>query len=109
MIVRLTASKPGALTFNAAMFSPQKSNIKTENNELILSGISGDRDGVKGAVKFQSIVKVKNEGGQVIATDTSLNITNANAVTIFISIATNFVKYNDISADESYRCLPTLL
>jgi len=104
MIVRLTASKPGALTFNASMFSPQKSNITTKNNnELILSGISGDRDGVKGAVKFQSIVKVKNEGGQVIATDTSLNIANANAVTIFISIATNFVKYNDISADESAK------
>jgi alpha-L-fucosidase 2 len=104
LILRLTASKPGALTFNASMFSPQKSTIATKNNdELILEGISGDRDGVKGSVKFHSIVKVKNEGGNVTATDTSLNVSNANTVTIFISIATNFVKYNDISANESAK------
>ncbi|MEO6850785.1 MAG: glycoside hydrolase family 95 protein, partial [Mucilaginibacter sp.] len=104
MIVHLTASKPGSLNFSAAMFSPQKSTITTKgNNELILSGISGDRDGIKGAVKFQGLVKLKNDGGSLTATDTSVNVSNANAVTIFISIATNFVNYNDVSADESAR------
>src|SRR4030095_9650298 len=35
--------------------------------------------------------------------DTSLTIKNANAVTIYISIATNFKNVSDISADENKR------
>ena len=37
------------------------------------------------------------------ANDTSLTIKNANAVTIYISIATNFNNYHDISGDENKR------
>jgi alpha-L-fucosidase 2 len=104
MIVHLTASKPGSLTFSAAMKSPQKSNVVTKGkDELVLSGVSGDRNGIKGVDKFQALVKVKLDGGEVSASDTSVNVTNATAATLFISIATNFVKYDDISADESAR------
>ncbi|MDB4924117.1 glycoside hydrolase family 95 protein [Mucilaginibacter sp.] len=104
IVVHLSASQPGSLTFSAAMFSPQKSTIITKGkDELVLSGISGDRDGIKGQDKFQALVKVKLDGGEVAASDTSVNVTKANAVTLFISIATNFVKYDDISADESLR------
>jgi alpha-L-fucosidase 2 len=103
MVVHLTASKPGSLTFNASMFSPQKSTIVAKRKELVLSGISGDRDGIKGAVKFQGLIKIKNDGGNVTSTDTSVNVSNANEATIYISIATNFVNYNDVSADEAAK------
>ncbi|MES2376514.1 MAG: glycoside hydrolase family 95 protein [Bacteroidota bacterium] len=104
MIVHLTASKPGSLTFSAAMKSPQKSTVVTKGtNKLVLSGVSGNRDGIQGQDKFQALVKVKLDGGELAASDTSVNVTNATAATLFISIATNFVKYDDISADESAR------
>ena len=41
--------------------------------------------------------------GSVTANDTSLIIKNANEVTIYISIATNFNNYHDISGDENAR------
>jgi alpha-L-fucosidase 2 len=104
MLVRLTASKPGQLTFSATMQSQQKSQVSTRNgNELVLSGISGDKDGVKGAVKFNSIVKVKAEGGKVAAAENAINVSNANSVTLLISIATNFNSYKDLSGDENKR------
>ncbi len=104
IVVHLTASKPGSLTFSAAMKSPQKSTVATKGNDaLVLSGISGDMEGVKGADKFQALVKVKLDGGNVTASDTSVNVSNANAATLFISIATSFVNYHDVSADESVR------
>ncbi len=104
IIVHLTASQPASLTFSAAMFSPQKSTIVTKDkDELILSGISGDKDGIRGQDKFQALVKIKTDGGEVAASDTSVNVSKANAVTLFISIATNFIKYDNISADESLR------
>jgi alpha-L-fucosidase 2 len=104
IVVHLSASKPASLTFSAVMSSPQKSTVVTrDKNELVLSGTSGDRDGVKGRDKFQALVKVKLDGGEVSASDTSVNVTKATSATLFISIATNFVKYDDISADESAR------
>ena len=46
---------------------------------------------------------MKLEGGSLNANDTSLTVSNANAATIYISIATNFNNYNDISGDENKR------
>jgi alpha-L-fucosidase 2 len=104
IVVHLTASKPGSLTFSAAMKSPQKSNVVTKGtDELVVSGISGDMEGVKGQDKFQALVKVKLDGGTVATSDTSVNVSNANAATLFISMATSFVNYKDVSADESAR------
>ncbi len=54
-------------------------------------------------VKFKGIARIKLEGGTFTSNDTSLVIKNANAVTIYISIATNFNNYNDISGDENER------
>ncbi|HWV65507.1 glycoside hydrolase family 95 protein [Chitinophaga sp.] len=104
IIIQLTASKPGSITFNAGMKSPQKSNVVTSgNNELVLSGTSGDKDGVPGKVKFQSQVKFKTTGGKTAADGNTISVTNADAVTIYVSIATNFVNYADISGDEVKR------
>jgi alpha-L-fucosidase 2 len=104
MVVHLTSDKPASLSFTASMFSPQKSTIAAKNNdELVLSGVSGDKDGIKGQVKFQSLVKIKTDGGSISSNDTSITVNKANEVTIFISIATNFVNYNNLSADETQR------
>ncbi|SKD04501.1 alpha-L-fucosidase 2 [Chitinophaga ginsengisegetis] len=104
IIIQLTASKPGSITFNAGMKSPQKSNIVTSgNNELVLSGISGDKDGVPGKVKFQSQVRFKTSGGKTATDGNTINVTGADAVTIYVSIATNFVNYADLSGDEVKR------
>ncbi|HEY8954812.1 glycoside hydrolase family 95 protein [Chitinophaga sp.] len=104
IIIQLTASKPRSITFNAGMKSPQKSSVVTSgNNELVLSGTSGDKDGVPGKVKFQSQIRFKASGGKTTADGNTISITNADAVTIYVSIATNFVNYADISADEAKR------
>ncbi|NQX52101.1 glycoside hydrolase family 95 protein [Pedobacter panaciterrae] len=104
IVVRLTASKPGSITFNASMATEHKGSAKAINtNEIHLSGISSDRENVPGKVKFNAIAKVKNEGGQLSLSDDQVSVKGANSVTIYVSIATNFVNYNDISADENKR------
>lgn len=104
IVIRLTASKPGSITFNASMATGHKGAVKAVNtNEIHLSGISSDRENVPGKVKFNAIAKVKNEGGQLSLSDDQVSVKGANSVTIYVSIATNFVNYNDISADENKR------
>jgi alpha-L-fucosidase 2 len=104
IIVRLTADRPNSITFSASVKSPQQATVAVKgNNELVLSGISGNKDGVPGKAKFQSQIRFKTEGGTTAGSGESVSITGANAVTVYISIATNFVNYADISGDETKR------
>lgn len=105
VVIRLTASKPGSISFTATFTTPQP-NAKistTAAKELTIAGTTIDHETVKGMVKFKGIARFKLEGGSLISGDTSLTIKNANAVTIYISIATNFNNYHDISGDQNAR------
>lgn len=105
IVVRLTANKPNSITFSAGASCPHAgSDIITKGNDLlVISGTTGDHEGVKGMVKFRSLIKTITEGGTISADGKQVNVRNADAVTIYISIATNFVSYNNISADETKR------
>lgn len=102
--IRLTADKPGKLTFTGFLNSPQKGKTITDKNgKLIFSGISGDREGIKGQVAFNAHVKVLNEGGKIMSGDTSVVVDGANAVTILISIGSNFVDYKTLTANPEAK------
>lgn len=102
--MRLTADQPGQITFAASLFSPQESTVQTRgDNRLVLTGRTGDHEGVPGRVRFQAIVDIRTEGGTVSATDTSLSVRGADSATIYVSIASNFVRYDDLSGDEKAR------
>jgi len=105
VVMRLTATKPGSISFTAFFTTPQKkATIKTTSQkELTIFGTTSDHETVKGMVNYKGIVRMKLEGGSLNANDTSLTIKNANAVTIYISIATNFNNYHDINGDENKR------
>jgi alpha-L-fucosidase 2 len=105
VVMRLTASKPGSISFKTFFTTPQKrATIKTTpTKELSISGTTSDHETVKGMVNYKGIVRMKLEEGSLHANDTSLIIKDANAVTIYISIATNFNNYHDISGDENKR------
>ena len=104
IVVHVTADKPGKLNFSASMDRPSEIVISTEGNDkLILSGKTGDCDGIKGLVHFQAQVKIVSEGGKISATDNALNVINANTATVYISIASSFKNYLEISANAGER------
>ena len=105
IVVRLTASKPGSLSFSANYSSPQRKKVfaTTPTKDLTISGTTSDHDGVKGMVEFKGITRIKLDGGSLSSNDTLLTIKGANSATIFISIATNFNNYKDVSGDEEKR------
>jgi alpha-L-fucosidase 2 len=104
IVVKLSANKKGKISFSASMDRPAPFTISTEGNNLLkMEGITCDHETVKGGVKFQSRLKIIPEGGTLISTDSSLVVSCANSATLLVSIATNFVNYNDISADANQR------
>jgi alpha-L-fucosidase 2 len=103
--VRLTASKKGKISFTAGFDSPQKTETGLLDSDLILKGISGDQEGLEGSVKFTARMKIIPTAGQLTTGENSqsLTVSGADDVTILLSIATNFVKYNDLSANPDQR------
>jgi alpha-L-fucosidase 2 len=104
IVIHLTASKPKSISFTAFYSTPQpKTTTKASSNELAISGTTINHESVEGKIKFKGIAKFNLNGGSLSSTDTSLIIKDANEVTIYISIGTNFNNYNDISGDENAR------
>ncbi|ALJ01492.1 alpha-L-fucosidase [Rufibacter tibetensis] len=104
IIIRLTTSKPRSLTFTVGADRPHKSySVRTQGEQLLLSGVSGDVDNKKGKVRFQARVQPKVKGGKFTTTANSLQITGADEVLLYVSMGTNFRNYKDLSGDEEAK------
>lgn len=108
-IIRLTASTPDALTFSASFTSPMaRYEVSRKGKTLILTTYGGDHEGIKGAVKAETRLEIVPQGGRLTAAGDSLTLTGASAATLYISTATNFVNYKDLSANPSRRAASLL-
>jgi len=105
IVIHLTASKPKSISCSAYYTTPEPHvEVKTNNKkQLTFAGTTIDHEGVQGMVKYKGIVQFKVEGGSYALTDTSIIIKNADVVTIYISIATNFKNYRDLGGNENER------
>jgi alpha-L-fucosidase 2 len=104
IIVRLTADKPGSISCSLSVNCPFKTHqVQTRKGRLLLSALTSTVDNKTGRVRYQVEVCPRIEKGTVISTDTSLIISKADEATIYISIATNFVNYKDISGNAAKK------
>jgi len=101
IVVRFTADAIGKINFGVSLSSPIKLDISTPAADCIEANcVSSDYADFKGMVKANTLVKVVANGGQVNSTGISLNVQNANEAIVYISMATNYVNYQDISGNE---------
>ena len=96
IVIRLTADTPGQISFTARMGRERfryVDHIRTEEgNSIIMSGNSG------GGVNYCGVLMCKPEGGQMRTIGEHLVVTNADAVTLVISAATDFRESDPESA-----------
>lgn len=113
MVVRLSADKPGSVNVETKLKSPFERQINAADNRITMNGtwsykaprdfdlvakVAGD------GMSFQTDVVVMPEKGSLETKDSSIVVKGANAVTMVLTIATNYVKYDDITGDPSARC-----
>ncbi len=85
---RITSDKKGALNFSVTMDSSSAAEVVIQgNDELIVSGVTSDFEGVKGAVNYCARIKILTRGGSVTARDTVLTVSGANEAPVYVSIA----------------------
>ncbi|MDR1120093.1 MAG: glycoside hydrolase N-terminal domain-containing protein [Dysgonamonadaceae bacterium] len=118
IVIRLTADRKGKISFSSRLTSLQPSAVtRVEGDEIIMEGTTiSEKEGATHAsygykwtilppqMKWQSKVKILNEGGTIKSDGDKLTVTDADAVTLILAGATNWVNWNDVSADEKKRC-----
>ncbi|GGH27261.1 glycoside hydrolase family 95 protein [Sphingobacterium alkalisoli] len=100
VVLKLSADTKNSLSFTIGLSSPHKSaNVSQEGKQLSLSGTTSAVDRKVGKVKFNGIVQPVLKGGELIVNGDNLEIRGADEVVLFVSIGTNFKKYNDLSGN----------
>jgi alpha-L-fucosidase 2 len=105
IVVRLTASKKGSLSFGIGFDSQLKAevfNVKEREgvsvNELaaVIEGV--EQEGIKAGLKAECRISVEADGEIERGVD-KLSVANASTATLYITAATNFVNYHDVSGN----------
>jgi alpha-L-fucosidase 2 len=105
IIIRLTASKKASISCNINITTAlEKTSLYNEEYGIVINGTSTTHEKQSGKVRFQTRVKAKVTGGKFTARDGIISIENADDATIYVTIATNFVNYKDITGNPESKC-----
>jgi len=100
LVVRLTADRPGSIAFTARFDGPPGSEVAAYGTDgLAQRGAGRDAEGIPGLTRWTALARAAGEGGTVQASADKITVAGANAVTIFVSIATSYKNYADVSGD----------
>ena len=104
-VVRLTASERRRISFRISFATPmQNYRVTTQGNDrLLIDGRTDGHETIPGQVEYRTVAEISPEGGTTVADSAGITVTGADAVTILVSIATNFNDYKDISGDPVSR------
>jgi len=116
IVVHLSASRPGQISFEARMQTPQRATVQaTSDGDLVMRGVNGDGNAVTadgknipGALRFETRVRILPTGGIRSVTNDAVIVRNADAVTLLIAAATSYRSYNDVSGDPAALVASTL-
>ena len=106
IVVRITASKPKAISCEIGWSTPMK-DVKMsvpEKNLLRLEGKGADKGGIPGAIRYVNDARVTAPGAKIVPLGgESLQVSGASELVLHISMATNFVDYKTVNADPYAR------
>ncbi len=113
IIIKLTASQKGKITFSTSFVSSLKPNTvtatsfipdKSKNTLAVISKCSREKEeNIPNLLNAYTLIKVVPQGGTQTTTENSISVTNADEAIIYVSTATNFINYKDISANAEQR------
>jgi alpha-L-fucosidase 2 len=99
--VHLTASKSGSISFEASLGSPHKNfSVKKIDARTIALNVQVRN----GALHGDSYLQVQTKGGTVAVEGNQLLIKNADEATLYLTAATNYKNYHDVSANSVALC-----
>jgi alpha-L-fucosidase 2 len=98
VIVRLTASKKGALSFDVDFDAQLQHDIRTTDDGLTITVKNVEQEGVKGGLTAECRIRIESDG-----TQSGRSVKNATTATLYIVAATNYKNYHDISGNAAEK------
>ncbi len=111
VVVHLTASKPGMISFTASFTTPHTdvlTGIYEQSGWAYLHGVSAKHENLKGKVRFMGLLAAQAKGGSVTAADGQVSVSCADEATVYVAVGTNVVDYKDITGDERRQAVERL-
>lgn len=102
IIVRLEAGKGGELDFKVSFDAPLEHSVKAADGALSILCQGREQERVRAGLHAECRVKVLTDGA-VAAAGEALEVSGAREATLYISAATNYVNYHDVSGDAAAR------
>ena len=103
IVMRLTADKPGKLSFDLRHTCPTLRESTAQKNQDIVtihSIVDGvEHEGIPSALEAHLMAEVSGDGNTQVGDSGIVHVSNASQVTIVLSAATNYVNYHDISGN----------
>jgi alpha-L-fucosidase 2 len=100
IVVRLTADRPGSVSFHGTMTRPADATTESASGKLIMTGQALPKNApgeVNSGVRFRSELRATVAGGQMENAGDHLDVTKADSVTLAIVAGTDF-RENDLAA-----------
>ena len=107
IVMRIESSKAGCLNMSLGFTSPLESSVVVKKNILTASVKNVEQEGVPASLTANCIVKIVSDG-KTVSDASSVTVNGATAATVFISAATNFKNYHDVSDNASKKALAYL-
>lgn len=96
LAIHLTADRPRQISFDASLASPHKTyNVEKVDDSTIRISVQV-KQGVLRGVGF---LHVRHEGGELHVGDGKIKILGADEASLFLTAATNYKSYKDVSAN----------
>ncbi len=106
LIVHITASEPGKVSFEARMDSPHKESSAKKLDDSTLGLTVKVRNGI---LRGESRLRAQVAGGSFLVTDNKIKVEEADEATLLLAAGTNYVDYKDVSGDPAAICRKALL
>lgn len=108
IVVRLSADRPGAVTFAAAFETPQAATATAEGDDLVLTGRNTGQHDIPSGLTFETRVRIVTRGGARRIDDEAVGVDGADEALLLIAMATSYVGPKDVSGDPRARNLAVL-
>jgi alpha-L-fucosidase 2 len=109
IVVHLTATKPGQISFDARLSTLQRATVEaTADGDLVMRGVNSDGRGatadgqpMTGGLRFESRVRVLAHGGTRTAAGDAVRVQGADSVTLLVAAATSYRRFDDVGGDPA--------
>ena len=101
--VNVRAGKRGMLSFGLSYACQLDCEVAAEGNRLVARVKGVEQEGVPAALTAECRTDVVTDGRVVASPGGTLRVEDATEATLYISAATNFVRYDDVSGDAARK------